>query len=144
MKDKHFSCLEKMYLAAPINDFYQSTISVAESECEISICLNDKFFHAAGAAHGSVYFHLLDSAAFFAASSLEREFWIVTTTFTSYLTRPASQGNMRAVGRVVNMNKSQFIVEAIAFNNDDKEVARGNGIFVRTKSLLQDMPGYAK
>ena len=43
MKDKHFSCLEKMYLAAPINDFYQPTISVAESECEISICLNDKF-----------------------------------------------------------------------------------------------------
>jgi len=51
---------------------------------------------------------------------------------------------MRAVGRVVNMNKSQFIVEAIAFNSDDKEIARGNGIFVRTKSLLQDMPGYAK
>jgi len=32
----------------------------------------------------------------------------------------------------------------VAIFNDDKEIARGNGIFVRTKSLLQDMPGYAK
>lgn len=141
-KDVHYSSLENMYHAAPINDYYPPRIDISEGECTIEIDVDKKHFHAAGAVHGSVYFKILDDAAFFAANSFEREVFVLTTSFTTYITRPISSGVMRAVGKVVNKNKSQFIAEAVIYDADDNEIARGNGIFVRSKMPLADVPGY--
>ncbi|MBY5992415.1 PaaI family thioesterase [Ferrimonas balearica] len=141
--EEHHRRLEQMYLSAPINDYYRPSIQVADGEAEISIELAPKYFHAAGAVHGSVYFKMLDDVCFFAANSREREVFVLTTAFTTYLTRPISQGRLSAVGRVVNQNRSQFICEAVAYN-DGKEVARGNGVFVRSKVALEGIPSYAR
>ncbi len=141
-KDPHFVALEKMYLAGSINRFYHPRIDVSDSEATIEIEVSEKLFHAAGAVHGSVYFKVLDDAAFFAANSLEREVFVLTTAFTTYLTRPISSGTLRSIGRVVNRNKSQFIAEAVAYDSEGREVGRGTGIFVRGKARLRDVPGY--
>ena len=87
-------------------------------------------------------FKMLDDAAFFAANSLETEFFVLTTSFTTYLTRPVVEGKLKAVGKVVNQNKSQFIAESIVYDSKGREVGRGNGIFVRSKQLLIDAKGY--
>ena len=141
-KDIHFKNLESMYLAAPINGFYQPSISVSEGSATIAIELSEKYFHSGGAVHGSVYFKMLDDAAFFAANSLEREYFVLTTSFTTYLTRPVSSGAMYAIGRVVNRNRSQIIAEAVVYNSDDREIGRGNGIFVSSKKPLTGALGY--
>jgi len=143
MKDLHLINLENMYLAAPINAIYQPTITVSEKEAEIIIAVKEDYFHSAGAVHGSVYFKMLDDAAFFAANSLEREFFILTSSFVTYLTRPITSGYMKSIGRVVNQTKTQILAEAIVFNAEDKEIARGNGIFVRGKFRLADALGYS-
>jgi len=141
--DAHFEALENMYLGAKINGFYRPTISVSDSAATIEIEVTDRFFHSAGAAHGSVYFKMLDDAAFFAASSLEREVFLLTTSFTTYLTRPISSGTLRAVGTVVNQTRSQFIAEAVAYDSDGYEIGRGSGIFVRGRYPLVEADGYA-
>ena len=141
-KDPHYVALEQMYMAAPINSFYSPRIDVSDSEAVIEIDLSEKLFHAAGAVHGSVYFKMLDDAAFFAANSLEREVFVLTTSFTTYLTRPVSAGILRSVGRIVHRSKSQFIAEAVVYNSAGVEVGRGNGIFVRGKSPLSEALGY--
>lgn len=141
-KDPHFTALENMYLSAPVNDFYHPRIEVSEAGATIEIEVSEKLFHAAGAVHGSVYFKLLDDAAFFAANSLERDVFVLTTSFTTYLTRPVSSGKLRSVGRVVSQTRSQFIAEAIVYGADGSEVGRGNGIFVRGKTRLREVSGY--
>jgi uncharacterized protein (TIGR00369 family) len=141
-KDPHFTALEKMYLAAPINAFYRPKIEISEANSTIEIDISEKLFHAADAVHGSVYFKMLDDAADFAANSLEREVFVLTTSFTTYLTRPLSSGTLRSVGRVVNQNRSQFIAEAIAYDSDGNEVGRGSGVFVRGKVPLRKTRGY--
>ena len=141
-KDRHFAGLQNLYLAAPINEFYRPSIEVSDSEATIEIEVTEDLFHAAGAVHGSVYFKMLDDAAFFAANSLEREVFVLTTSFTTYLTRPISSGRLRSVGRVVNQNKSQFIAEAVAYDSQGHEVGRGTGVFVRGKVLLREARGY--
>ena len=55
---------------------------------------------------------------------IEREVFVLTTSFTIYLIRPISSGSMRAVGKVVNNTKSQFIAESVAYNAEGKEIAR--------------------
>jgi uncharacterized protein (TIGR00369 family) len=139
---QHYQALESMYLAAPINEFYLPRIKVQEAQADIEIELHKKYFHTAGAVHGSVYFKMLDDAAFFAAASLEKEYFVLTTSFTTYITRPVSKGRMRAVGKVVNINSSQFIVESVVYDGEDREIGRGNGLFVRSRMLLLDVPGY--
>ena len=142
-KDRHFVALQNMYLAAPINEFYGPSIEVSDSEATIEIEVSNKLLHSAGAVHGSVYFKMLDDAAFFAANSLEREVFVLTTSFTTYLTRPISSGTLRSVGRVVNRNKSQFIAEAVVYDSKGTEVGRGSGVFVRSKLPLSEARGYA-
>ena len=141
-KDKHFIALENMYLAAPINTIYKPRIVVSEGQSEIEMELKESYFHAAGAVHGSVYFKMLDDAAFFAANSLEREVFVLTTSFTIYLTRPVSSGTMRAIGKVVNSTKSQFLAESIGYNSEGKEIARGSGVIVMGKFKLAEAFGY--
>ncbi|MBT7611251.1 MAG: PaaI family thioesterase [Bacteriovoracaceae bacterium] len=143
MNYQHFKSLENMYLMAPANKIYLPKILIKDSKSIISIDVKEDFFHTAGAVHGSVYFKLLDDSAFFAVNSLEQEVFVLTVSFTTYITRPVSQGKMEAIGKVVNKNKSQWIAESIVYN-DDKEVARGSGIFIRSKILLDDIKGYSK
>ena len=141
-RDPHFQALEDMYLNAPINAFYDPRIEVSEAEAIVEIEVSEKLFHSAEAVHGSVYFKMLDDAAFFAASSLEKEVFVLTTSFTTYLTRPVSSGLLRSIGRVVNQNKSQLIAEAVVYDSQGKEVGRGSGIFVRGRVPLRQLRGY--
>ena len=131
-----------MYLSAPFNLLFEPTIVVSHGVAEISINLKSDYHHAAKAVHGSVYFKMLDDAAYFAANSLEINYFMLTTSFTTYLTKPVSSGQMRAVGKVVNQNRSQTIAEAVVYNNKDEEIGRGNGIFVRSNNQLINVQGY--
>ena len=141
--EEHYRKLENLYASAPINAFFLPAMYVSEGHTEIEIEVSEKLFHAAHAVHGSVYFKMLDDAAFFAANSLEHDVFVLTTAFTTYLTRPVSSGKMRSVGKVVNRNKTQFIAEAVLYDSNDNEVGRGNGIFVRSNIKLCADVGYA-
>lgn len=140
--DVHFRALERMYLAAPINAFYRPGIEVRKGEATIEIQVADKLHHAARAVHGSVYFKMLDDAAFFAANSVEREFFVLTTSFTTYFTRPVSDGSIRATGRVVHHGRTQILAEAVALDGRGNEIGRGSGAFLRSDLRLRDLEGY--
>ena len=140
--EEHYRALENMYLAAPNNVIYEPHIKVSLERAEIRIEVKEKFFHAANAVHGSVYFKMLDDAAYFAANSIEREYFVLTTAFTTYLTRPISSGSMKSIGKVVSKTITQIIAESIVYNGRGKEIGRGNGIFVRSKQPLADTLGY--
>ncbi len=139
----HFEKLINMYASAPINKFYNPVMQVSEGEAIIEIKLSEKYHHSAGGVHGSVYFKMLDDSAFFAANSLEENFFVLTTSFTTYITRPVSSGKMKAIGRVVNKNNTQFIAESVVYDSEGREIGRGNGIFVKGKFPLFDAAGYA-
>ncbi|MDY0132724.1 MAG: PaaI family thioesterase [Desulforegulaceae bacterium] len=136
-KKKHFRMLESMYKKAPINEFFNPEIFVNEGKAEIKIKVDKKFFHTGNSVHGSVFFKMLDDGAYFAASSLEYKHFLVTTSFTTYMTRPVSSGFLKVYGRVVNKNKTQYISEAVLYDSDNNEIARGNGIFVKSKLLIE-------
>ena len=142
--EEHFRRLEKMYAAAPINAFFRPRMRVEEGVASIEIDVSEKFFHTAGAVHGSVYFKMLDDAAFFASNAYEAEVFVLTTTFTTYLIRPVSSGVIRATGRVVNRTRSQFIAEAVLHDAEGNEIGRGSGTFVPGKTKLSGVKHYAE
>ena len=141
-REGHYRKLEKMYAQAPINLYYAPRMKVSHGAAEVVIPIQAKFFHAAGAAHGSVYFKAMDDAAFFAVNSLVDDVFVLTASFSVYLTRPISGGEMRAVGNVVHKGASFFIAESVLYDSEDREIARGSGTFVKSKIKLAPELGY--
>jgi uncharacterized protein (TIGR00369 family) len=139
---EHFRKLERMYLSAPINAFCRPEIQVGEGSSVITMRVRPEFFHAAGALHGSVYFKALDDAAFFAVNSLVSDTFVLTASFTVYLTRPVTGGDLRAEGRVTSQSANLFVAESVLILLPDREVARGSGTFMRGKIALDETVGY--
>ncbi len=140
--EAHWRGLERIYLAAPINRNLTPRMTIGDGICTVSMSISNSMHHTANALHGSIYFKMLDEAAFFAANSLEPKVFMLTSSFNTYLTRPVSEGVLRAEGKVVNQNRSQIISEAVVYNEQDKEIGRGSGLFVRSKIPLKKLPGY--
>ena len=141
-KEEHYRKLERMYASAPVNEYYAPTMRVSEGRAEVTIPVRPDFFHAAGAVHGLLYFKALDDAAFFAVSSLLENAFALTVSFNLYLTRPISEGEMRAIGRVVHRSRRFFIAEAEVVDADGREIARGSGTFVPSTIQLSPEVGY--
>ena len=144
MNHEHFRKLERMYLKANINtQHYPSTsITIEEGKATITLTLNDSYFHALGAMHGSVYFKLLDDAAFFAVNAMVEDAFVLTTSFDIKLLRPASEGTIKAVGTITATENNRFEGKAELFNNQGKKIAFGTGIFVKSKVELGEVIGY--
>jgi len=142
-KHEHYRKLERMYLHAPTNAYYQPAIEISEATARIEVAVKKEFFPAAGAVHGSVYFKVLDDAAFFAANSLIDDVLVLTTSFTLHLTRPISRGSLVATGRVVQSSRQLSLVEARAVDAEGRLLALGTGTFMPSRIALTKKIGYA-
>lgn len=140
--EEHHRKLEHMYLAAPTNEYYRPTIRVADAEAEVAIQVRPEFFHAAAAVHGSVYFKLLDDAAFFAVASVRPDVLPLTVGYTVHLTRPISAGEMRARGRVVHRGSRLYLAEAELVDGAGAPLGRGTGSFMPSRVALSPEIGY--
>lgn len=140
--ESHYRKLERMYMGAPVNEYFRPTISITEGEAEVRVAVRREFFHAAHAVHGSVYFKALDDATFFAANSLVTDVFVLTASFNIYLLRPISEGTLIARGRVVNRSKRLLIAEGVVVDERGKDIARGSGTFLPSTSALSEDIGY--
>ena len=131
-----------MYLAAPINRIYAPAITIDKGTAEITAEARADLHHAAGGLHGSVYFKMLDDAAFFAVSSEVVDVFVLTASFHVSLLRPITTGPIRAVGRVVRLSSSVHVAEATLYDAHGREAARGIGDFARSKVPLTPFVGY--
>ena len=139
----HFRALEALYAAAPINGVFISRLEVlGEGRTRILFEVDPSVFHAAGAAHGTIYFKMLDDAAFYAANSLVTDMFVLTTAFNMFLTRPVHEGPLIAEGRWVSGKRRVLIAESHILDRDGEEVGRGTGTFMRSRIPLHTLPGY--
>ncbi len=141
--DIHFRALEALYASAPINALFASKLAIeAEGRSRIEFEVDDRVHHAAGAAHGTIYFKMLDDAAFYAANSLVTDRFLLTTAFNLLFTAPITRGPVVAEGRWVSGRRRVFVAEARLVDADGEEVGRGTGTFMRSKIALSGLPGY--
>lgn len=140
----HYRALESLYAAAPINRLFESRLEIPKpGVARIRFRVDQRHFHAAGAAHGTSYFKMLDDAAFYACNSLVTDRFLLTTQFSLLLTRPLGEGEVVAEGRWVSGQRRVFVAEARLIAVDGEEVARGTGTFMRSRIALASLPGYA-
>jgi len=140
----HFDALQSLYAAAPINRLFASRLEVVESGvARIHFEVDERVFHAAGAAHGTIYFKMLDDAAFYAANTLVSDRFLLTTAFNLLLTRPIKAGPLVAEGRWASGKRRVLVADSRLIDAEGEEVARGTGTFMRSHIPLSSLPGYA-
>ena len=140
----HWRRLERMYLTrATINEYFKPGLEVGDGKAEVRIEVDPKFFHAAGAVHGSVYFKAMDDAAFFAANSVVEDVFVLTTNFNIHLLRPVTEGTLIAKGTLVSETRSLLTADAELEDENGRLLGRGTGTFMKSRMLLADVPGYA-
>ena len=115
---------------------------ISEAKAEIGLTISEKHFHALGAIHGSVYFKLLDDSAYFAVSSIVKDFFILTTSFNLNIIQPSSKGNLIAIGSVKYQSKNLYVAESKILNQKGEEIAFGTGNFSKSKVKLDSNIGY--
>ena len=139
----HHRALESLYAAAPINRKFDSRLEIpGAGEARISFTIDESVYHAAGAAHGTVYFKMLDDAAFYAANSLVSDRFLLTTAFNMHFTSPVRAGPVVAEGKWISGKRRVFVGESRLIDSEGEEIARGTGTFMRSHIALSTLPGY--
>ncbi len=141
--DLHWRALESLYASAAINRTFPSTLEVVgEGKARIHFEVTPEVFHAAGAAHGTIYFKMLDDAAFYAANTLVTDRFLLTTSFNLHLTKPIVRGRVCAEGTWISGRRRVFVAESRLVDESGEEVGRGSGTFMRSRIALSGLPGY--
>ncbi len=141
--ERHWRALESLYASAPINDQFVSQLAIIEEGvARIQFEIRPEFFHAAGAAHGTVYFKMLDDVAFYAANTLVTDCFLLTTAFNLLFTKPLHPGTAIAEGRWVSGRRRVLLAESRIIDAAGNEVGRGTGTFQRSRIPLNSLPGY--
>jgi uncharacterized protein (TIGR00369 family) len=139
----HFRALESLYRAAAINSGFTSEIEITEAgAARIHFAVEPRHFHAAGAAHGALYFKMMDDAAFYACNSTVSDRFLLTTAFNLVFSRPLRSGEAIAEGRWISGRRRVLVGEARLIDADGEEAARGTGTFMRSHIALSGLPGY--
>lgn len=140
----HWRALERLYASAPINQMFRSELAVTgEGRARIVFHVEPSAFHAAGAAHGTLYFKMLDDAAFYAANSVVTDRFLLTTAFNLHLTKPVRGGTIVAEGHWVSGRRRVLVAESRLVDEQGDEIGRGTGTFMRSRIALSGLPGYS-
>ena len=143
IETEHYRKLERAYRNAPVSRWYGVEASIADGEAEIRVTIKPEFLHAAGAVHGSVYFRLLDDAAFFAVNSRVPDVFVLTVSFTVQLARAVTGGVLRSKGKVLRGGGRLFFAESHLLDDGNEVIAHGSGVFTRSSIPLDETIGYA-
>ncbi|APE27505.1 putative proteincatabolism [Aurantiacibacter gangjinensis] len=139
----HFRALEHLYASAPVNQLFDSRLDIlAPGHARITFTASERFYHAAGATHGTLYFKMLDDAAFYAANSLVSDRFLLTTGFNLHFTKPLREGRVVAEGRWISGKRRVYIADAHLTDAEGEEIGRGTGTFMRSHIALSGLEGY--
>lgn len=140
----HYRALEQLYASAPINRKFASRLHIpGEGLSRLVFDITEADYHAAGAAHGTIYFKMLDDAAFYAANTLVTDRFLLTTGFNLHFTKPVRAGQVVAEGRWVSGKRRVFVAEARLVDEEGEEIGRGTGTFMRSRIALSGLAGYS-
>lgn len=139
----HWKALENLYASAPVNRLFTSKLTITGAgSSRIDFTVDESVHHAAGAAHGTLYFKMLDDAAFYAANTLVTDRFLLTTSFNLHFSRPIRKGPVIAEGRWISGKRRVLVAEARLIDHEGEEIGRGTGTFMRSHIALSGLSGY--
>lgn len=143
--NEHYRALERLYGSAPVNSLFSSQLEIiGKGTSRLTFDVDESSYHAAGAAHGTIYFKMLDDAAFYAANTLATDKFLLTTSFNLHFTKPVRAGRVIAEGKWISGKRRVLVAESRLVDEEGDEIGRGTGTFMRSRIALSGLPGYSQ
>ena len=116
MNKKHFKNIINGYSSAPINQIFKPKMKLSLGQCEIKMKISKHFHHSANSLHGSIYFKMLDDAAWGASNTYVDDVFLFTYNLNIYLTKPVSSGIINSRGKVVDKQDGRIKAESVLYS----------------------------
>ena len=111
---------------------WMETLGARISEAEpgrvvVELIAGPQHRHGGGVVHGGVVTQIADAAMGMSLATLQEDgMWNTTIELKINFIRPAIEGRLRAVGRVIEMRQTLLFSEADVFDDDERLVARAS------------------
>jgi len=138
----YFKKLEQSYLSGFSSSLYAPGLNIGENEVEIVIPVSKQICQPDGLVLGSVCSQLLQDAAMLVVNTKIPDVLVLTEHFNFYLTNKLASVQLIARARFLNKSGDQYLAEAIIVDSDRTEIARGNGVFIKSNLPLSAGSNY--
>jgi acyl-coenzyme A thioesterase PaaI-like protein len=140
--DTHWEKLERLYLGAPCNEYFDPGVRIAEGEAEVVVPIQDKFFRVGGDVHSAIGFTAMVDSAALAVNSMVEKALVVPVNFDTQLTCPLATGELIARSRFLGMSGDHYLAESVMTDSEGRELGRGKGAFKESDISLSADIGY--
>jgi acyl-coenzyme A thioesterase PaaI-like protein len=134
--------MERMYLAAPLNDRFDPGVGVQEGEAEVVIPSAETLPSPSGDVGESVYLKVMHDVAVLAVNAIVEDRMVSTVRFSAQFTRCVGAGDLIAPGLVIAGSGGQYRAECVLADANGLELGRGNGTFEAGTKVLSPEIGY--
>ena len=139
--EDHCEKLERLYLAAPCNEYSDCGVRVSRGEAEIVIPVQEKFKSATGAVHASLCFTAMADSAALAVNSIVEKALVVPVSFNIHLAQPVATGDLIARSHLLGTSGSHYLAESVLTDSDGVEIGKGSGEFTESDVPLSSETG---
>lgn len=135
--------------AAPFNQYLgMETLDIGPGYSKMQVSFRHELSQPAGLLHGGVIASLIDTAIAhailmtdaFRATSLEGGHMVTVDLRVKYF-RPVSEGTLTCECRIPRIGRQLLHAEAVVWNQDGKEVARGDSTYMLVRRERLVKPG---
>lgn len=141
---KHYEGLERLHLKSVTNNTLKSNIKISQGEAELTFNSNKLMHNALKEIHNAYYFMALETVSFYAANSLIEDVLLFTKSFEITFSKKTTSDKFIAKGKFNEKSMGNYIITAELYDFKDNIIAKGKGIFRRSKNLLEDIKNYNK
>lgn len=139
---QHRTKLENMYLKSQSNNLLNLGIKISETEIEIVISVAKQICQIDGSIQSTICSKLLQEAAELAVSAKILHTFAITEYFNFHLSNSVAHEQLITRARFLNHSSNQYLVESVIVDSTRTEIARGNGVFVKSNIPLSSDSNY--
>lgn len=140
---EHCRRLERMFRVAPVVAILRAELEVHPGGATLRMPAEARLQHAAGSLHGGIYAYAADNVLYFAASSLEPTWFLLTARLELDLLRPVTGGILTAAGTATEAQGRRRRADARLRDDAGRIIARARAELVASRRPLAEVPGYA-
>tara|TARA_B100000131_G_C18118881_1_gene612164 strand:+ start:2573 stop:2998 length:426 start_codon:yes stop_codon:yes gene_type:complete len=138
---EHYSKLEYMFCHSPINKTLNAEIKINQGTSEIIFTATKSMHNEIKDIHNAYISMTLESAAFFAANSLIEDVLVFTKSFEINYLKTTQSKKLKASAKFVEKSMGNYFI-IVELTENKNLIARGKGVFRRSKTLLENIKNY--
>ena len=139
--EEHYNKLENIFSKSSINKVLNAEIKINQGFSELIFTTNNSMHNEIKEIHNAYISMALESAAFFAANSLIEDVLVFAKSFEINYLKTTQGKKLKSSAKFVEKSMGNYFI-LVELTENKNLIARGKGVFRRSKTLLENINNY--